>query len=175
MAWEESSVIEREIKRIKVVLSKNIYTELLAQIDKANKELREITHQNRYLESVRQKRRSQRSMVDFKRVRRHAESLYNVIVTGRSWRCRCREDHVANLRLEARPLEHINDNVASNPKLRFRILLSKPKSPAKPEILCRWHELEVEPLEDVPTHPHVLTHSDGQNSRKDFSSHHSKK
>ena len=156
------------------MLSKNIYKDLIAQIDGANNQLRKITKQEIDLEPVRAKRQSQRSDLDFRIVRRRAESLYNVIVAGSSWRCQCRDSHVANLRLEPRPPECTSINLAGKPKLKFRVLLSTSKSQAKPEILRTWQEVEVEPVEDVLTQQHTLKHGTEQDVRNNCSSDHPK-
>ena len=132
---------------MKLVLSKNIYAELLAHIDKGNNDLRELTHQNRYLEPVRHKRRSQRHSVDFKLIRRRAGSLYNVLVAGRCWKCSCRKYRVASLRLEPRPWEQDNNTALGEPKLRFRVLISKRREESNYDITCKCQEIEIEPVD----------------------------
>ena len=145
---DDSSRVERELKRIKVTLSKNIHKEALDMIDKANKDLREITHQNIYLEPMRQKRRSKRPLAELQLVRKHATSLYQVFVTGKAWKCSCKMLHMASLRLESRPeaLEAVNSDTA--PKVRFRILLSTSQERDSPWVTSQWQEVEVIPSLD---------------------------
>lgn len=51
------SSVDREMKKIKIVLSKSVYKETLGAIEKANKDLREIIHQNMRLEPKRHQRK----------------------------------------------------------------------------------------------------------------------
>ena len=133
------------MKRIKITLSKNIHKEALDMIDKANKDLRDITHQNMYLEPIRQKRRSKRPLAELKLIRQHATSLYQVLVTGKAWKCSCQMLHLASLRLESRSeaLEAINTDTP--PKLKFRILLSTRQEREIPCVTSQWQEVEVIP------------------------------
>ena len=134
------------MKRIKVTLSKNIYREILDTIDKANKELRDITHRNIHLEPVRQKRRSKRPLAQLKLIRKHATSLYHVLITGKSWRCSCNIFHLASLRLEPRTDTFEAVNVDTVQKMRFRILLST-RQEENPHAVFRWYE----EIEIIPT------------------------
>ena len=145
---DDSSRLEREMKRIKVTLSKNIHKEALDMIDKANKDLRDITHQNIYLEPIRQQRRSKRPLAELKLIRQHATSLYHVLITGKAWKCRCKMLHMASLRLESRPdpLEAINTDTP--PRLKFRILLSNRQERQSPLVTSQWQEVEVIPSLD---------------------------
>lgn len=147
--WEEYSSPERQFRRLKLALSRNVYADLISEIKEANNELKEFTKDSHILESNRKKRRSKRQSVDFKLIRRQARSLYNVMVTGRSWRCECWNYHVASLRLEPRPWEENNgkDDTAGPPRLKFRVLLSSSYPEAGNEDTKKWKELEVEPAE----------------------------
>ena len=133
------------MKRIKVTLSKNIYKEALSMIDKANKDLRDITHQNIYLEPSRKKRRSKRPLAELKVIRQYATSLHHVFITGKAWKCSCRMLHMASLRLESRPeaLGIASDDAA--PKVKFRILLSNREERGNYGVTSKWQEVEVIP------------------------------
>ncbi|KAG8529092.1 uncharacterized protein KY384_005727 [Bacidia gigantensis] len=144
--WEDYSVVEREMKRIKVTLKKNVYKEILDDIDKANKDIRDITHQNVYLEPLRQRRLKKRPIAQLKLVRAHARSLYSLLVNGKAWKCECNDYHIATLRLESRPrpLELTDSN-----DCRFKILLSTGRKDATcPTIDSQWQEIDVVPLSD---------------------------
>ena len=130
------------MKRIKVTLSKNVYKEILDTIEKANRDLRDITHQNIYLEPVRQKRRSKRPLAHLKLIKKHATSLYQALITGKSWRCSCKMLHLASLRLEPRTDNFEVVNVDTVQRLRFRILLSTRREESR-QAVSRWYE-EVE-------------------------------
>ncbi len=87
--------------------------------------------------------------MDFKIIRRHARSLYNVLVTGRSWKCRCWKNHIASLRLEPWPWEdetHKGEIIGAA-NLKFRVQLSKEQQHDKLGMTWIWQEIEVEPVD----------------------------
>ena len=133
------------MKRIKVTLLKNVHKEALDIIDKANKDLREITHQSIYLEPIRQKRLSKRPLADLKLIRKHATSLYQAFINGKAWKCSCKMFHLASLRLESRPeaLEAVNTDTAL--KIKFRILFATSQERDDPWVTSQWLEVEVIP------------------------------
>ncbi len=131
-----------------MTLSKNLYKGILESIDRANKELRDITHQNIYLEPIRRKRRSKRPLAELKLIRKHATSLYQVLVTGKSWNCSCKMLHMASLRLESRSDALKASNMDTVPKVRFRILLSIRKEEDSPRVTSQWQEVEIIPSLD---------------------------
>lgn len=145
---DDSSRVEREMKRIKVTLSKKIYKEALDMITKANRDLREITHQNIHLEPIRRKRLLKRPLAELKIIRKHATSLFQVFITGKAWKCSCKMLHMASLRLESRPeaIEAVNADTAR--KLKFRILFSTSQERDSPWVTSQWQEVEVIPSLD---------------------------
>lgn len=112
----------REMKRLKLTLSNNLYQKLLDQINRANKDLRDFTHQNIYLEPVRIQRRSKRLVEDLKLIRGHAASLHRALMIGASFKCRCQFLHFAGLRLEARPGANHPSNIGESPHSRFQLV-----------------------------------------------------
>ncbi|KAL8989535.1 MAG: hypothetical protein Q9169_008342 [Polycauliona sp. 2 TL-2023] len=62
--WDDRITIKREVRRLKLVLSKKAYKALLAEIDKANQDLLARTQQGRRLEPSRSKRQSSQRMVN---------------------------------------------------------------------------------------------------------------
>ena len=143
--WDGFSSPERQLKRLKLALSKKVYANLLEEIKEANRELKEFTKDSHILESSRNKRRSKRQLVDFRLIRRQARSLYNVMVMGRSWSCGCRKYHVASLRLEPRPWEE-DEGKDNTPHLKFRVLLSKSCSNDGLDVTWKWRKIEIEPV-----------------------------
>ena len=137
------------MKRIQVTLSKKIYGEILDTIDKANKQLRDITHQNLYLEPSRQKRRSGRRLAQLKLIRKHAASLHQVLITGKAWRCSCRILHLASLRLESRTDTFEAVSVDTVQEMRFRILLStRQEEESRQAVSWRYEEVDIIPTLD---------------------------
>ena len=142
--WDDRPTIKREVKRIKIVLSKKIYKELLDDIDKANQDLLLRTHQGRRLESSRSKNRSKRQMVDFASVRSRVKSLWDALVAGKSWRCGCQNHHAASLRLD--PQQWEKDTHEEH--IRFQLLLSR--RPLQPDTDISWNNQVIEVLSSKP-------------------------
>lgn len=149
IVWDSLPSLARHVKRLKLVLSKNIHNDLLAQIDKNNNQLRKYTKETKILETARSRRRS-RPPIDFKTIRRHARSLYNVLVTRRSWTCKCWKTHSASLRLEPRPWSETGEKeMTTQPvNLKFRVLLSKTRDDDPLDSIWKY-QLEVAPVEEL--------------------------
>lgn len=120
--WDDYPTMYRELKRLKLTLSKNVYIEYLRQIDKANKDLRDFTHQNIYLEAVRVQRRSRCLINDWKVINAHAASLYRAMVLGTSLICRCGKLHLASLRLDARSRTENEQDPGGISQIKFQFL-----------------------------------------------------
>ena len=88
------------MRRLKFTFTKSVYKELLNDIRQANQELGEITRQNIALEAVKHKRRGKRQIAELKLIRKHATSLYQVLINDSTWKCKCKMNHLASLRLE---------------------------------------------------------------------------
>ena len=104
-----------------LVLSKGVFNDILDAIDRDNKELQELTHENEDLAPRRQRRRTKCPHETLKLIRRYARSLYNVLVTDRSWSCHCKDDHAVSLQLKTRPPK-ADSKLEEDP---FRIILSR--------------------------------------------------
>lgn len=143
--WDDYPTMYREMKRLKLTFSKNIYIEFLQQIGKANKDLRDFTHQNVYLETVRVQRRSKRLANDWKLIRAHAASLYKAMVLGTSLKCHCQDHHLASLRLDAGSRTEQEQDPLRVLQLRFRFLhFSMSKHGDGPGVTKRtFQDLEV--------------------------------
>lgn len=131
--------------RVKLTFSKSVYKELLDDIYRANKDLREFTHQNISLEPVKRKRRSRRPIAELQLIRQYAASLYQVLMTDKSWKCDCRMYHMASLRLEARP-QTIDGVAPKQPQeCSFRLLMSVTDATSGMSTMVEWKEIEVLP------------------------------
>ncbi|KAL8847619.1 MAG: hypothetical protein Q9221_007349 [Calogaya cf. arnoldii] len=142
--WDDYPTIKREVKRIKLVLSKKIYQGLLNEIDKANQDLLQRTQQGRRLEPSRSRRQSNKRMAEFATVRSRVRSLWKTLITGRSWCCSCQNHHAASLRLEPRLWEE--DNREGH--IRFQLLLSR--QPSATDFDPSWSDQVIEVLSSEP-------------------------
>ena len=133
------------MKRLKITLSRNVHQQLIADIDAANKGIREITRQSIYLEPIRETRRIRDLSRHLKFIRDNAASLYRVFVSGTNWKCPCKNRHVVSLRLMSHPtvLEEVF-SIAEN-RLRFRILLSNTHPSKSLPGTLQWQEIETRP------------------------------
>ncbi|KAL8721669.1 MAG: hypothetical protein Q9181_007658 [Wetmoreana brouardii] len=153
--WDGYTTIEREMKRFRLALSQGVYKELLAEIRQANMELREFTHQSIVLEPMERKRRSKRPIAELKLIRKHAASLYQVLMTDKAWKCKCKGYHVASLRLEARPqtAEEIKANVPQGHIFCVLITIADEASHVDP--MAQWNEIEIIPSLESHSPPQV--------------------
>lgn len=130
--------------RLKLTFSRSANKELLDEICQTNRDLREVTHQNMALEPIKRKRRSKRSIVNLKLIRKHAASLYQVLMTDKAWKCTCKMCHMASLRLETRPqtIEEVRADIPQ--EFKFRVLLSVAEI-NDATLTSHWAEIEVIP------------------------------
>ncbi|KAI4141992.1 MAG: hypothetical protein LQ341_003350 [Variospora aurantia] len=119
--------------------------ELLEDIYRANKDLREFTHQNISLEPRRRKRRSGRPIAELQLIRQYAASLYRVLMTGKSWKCECKMYHMASLRLEARPQTVEGVSPKQSQGYAFRVLIFLTSATSGTSTTAEWKEIEVLP------------------------------
>ena len=143
VAWDNFGTVEREMKRFKMTASQGVYKESLADIRRKNKELREFTQTSISLEPSRRQRQSKRPLADLKLIRKHAASLYHVLMTEKAWKCKCRWSHVASLRLEARPqtAEEVKAKVPQ--QYNFRVLLTVVDEGCPVGFKAQWNDIEV--------------------------------
>ncbi|KAL8686311.1 MAG: hypothetical protein Q9218_007195 [Villophora microphyllina] len=145
--WDDYSTIEREFKRLKVVLSRRVYMQTLEEIDKANRKLRECTHQSRLLEPSRRKIRSSRTKVQSHKIRRHLKSLRHILDSVKAWNCDCQQYHATSLRLQAPSWGDSSNNGGQSQVqgIRVRVLLTAMSKSPEISQPWQWQELEFEP------------------------------
>lgn len=132
---------EREIKKVKDILSKSIYSDYINKIKSANATLEKLVEQSEYRENIWQKQRlPKRHLLRFKTARRIAHSLYGIISRGELWGCQCHDQHRAQIQLSV-----VSSVVQSgSPELpTFRMLLTS-KAPFEPAPTWHWQEVETE-------------------------------
>lgn len=139
---DEYSFMRWEMKRLKLALLRDSYKDLLGTTEKANRYIRDITHQNVYLEPFRHKRQSKRPMKNLRTIRAQAASLHRALISKRVWICPCKYSHVASLRLEPRAQGLEPDDSCL---FRFHMALSTKRSPRHVPSLSSWQEVEVRP------------------------------
>ncbi|EXJ94597.1 hypothetical protein A1O1_02993 [Capronia coronata CBS 617.96] len=145
--WNDASVVEREIKKLKDVLSQSVYANLLRDIEKANTALRTLFEQSRQLQESRRKHPvSKKPLLKHKAARRHAMNLYNAVVRGKYWKCPCRDSHCVHLRIEPLALDTDEDHEAKPAMSKLRIAFSSKTPTAGNVAAWQWHEVETIPM-----------------------------
>ncbi|KAL9112020.1 MAG: hypothetical protein Q9227_003640 [Pyrenula ochraceoflavens] len=148
VAWEDSGSFRRQAERLKVVLSKSIYMDLMAKVENANRQLRGFTHQNCHLEPTRKQRRTfKQKAPDYRVIRRSAASLHKILIQKGhcQWKCTCRTRHLISIRLEPRGPQ---SQASRNQILRFSLLLTQVSGQDTAQRpLKHRQELEVAPTE----------------------------
>lgn len=166
MQWDSYSIVERELERIKITLKKRVYKELLDEIDQANKNLQEFTQQGISLELMKRERRSKRPIAELKLIRKHAASLYRVLMNDKAWKCSCKTHHRVSLCLEARP--KISEVKPSTPKdLMFRVMITVSNEADTSGTTTRYEEVEVIPSFGDQKLGAVLEKTDHHPARKE--------
>ncbi|KAI4251308.1 MAG: hypothetical protein LQ352_004925 [Teloschistes flavicans] len=154
MLWDDYSTIEREFKRLKIVLSRRVYMQILEEIDKANHKLRECTRQSRLLEPSRNRIRSSRTRIHFDLIRKRLKSLRNVLASKTAWNCSCEQHHATCLRLEARPQQDDPIRLEQNQIQKSKIcVLLTVKSESSADQHWLWREFKIEPSEKPISYP----------------------
>ncbi|KAL8869006.1 MAG: hypothetical protein Q9174_004596 [Haloplaca sp. 1 TL-2023] len=143
--WDDYSVLDREMKRIRLTFSKTVYKEMLNDIRMANQDLREVTHQNIALEPKKQKRKAGKALTRIKTTRKHAASVYRVLMKDSTWQCKCGMRHLASLRLETRSETGLNV-MEGNDTSAFRILLSVATDDRGMADPARLQDIEILPF-----------------------------
>lgn len=100
---------------------------------------------NVYLEPLRRSRKNKQPSADIKLIRRHAASLYQLIIAGAAWSCQCKEYHLASLRLEPRSTKMVKDRSGGDSRYNFRILFSRSRQALGMETTPEWQEIEIKP------------------------------
>lgn len=132
---------EREIKKIKDILSKSIYTDYIDKIKNANATLQTLVEQSEYRETIRRKERlPKRQLLSIKTARGIAYSLYGIITRGEFWNCHCRDQHRAQIQLG---VFRSDDTTEASGIPKFRMMLTS-KALFEPATSWHWQEVETE-------------------------------
>ncbi|KAL8768275.1 MAG: hypothetical protein Q9209_005414 [Squamulea sp. 1 TL-2023] len=123
-SWDDMPTLQRELRRIKLALSTRTYREILSGIDKANQQLRECTHHSRLLEHSRNKRQSSTISNRINLIQHGMRNLFEVLVCGDIWTCKCREQHSVNLRLEPQVWQIYRSKPALEPNFEVHVVMA---------------------------------------------------
>ncbi|KIX96001.1 uncharacterized protein Z520_08256 [Fonsecaea multimorphosa CBS 102226] len=155
ITWDDATVVEREIKKLKDVFSKSVYEDLLKNIEKANASLKTLVEQSHHLQESRRKHGiSKKPLLKHRAARKHAINLYNAVVRGKYWKCPCRDSHCVHLRVEPRALDTNDDFETKRAMPKLRIAFSTKTLTSETIPAWHWYEVETIPMQlDTPTVP----------------------
>jgi hypothetical protein len=141
-------VFKREFEKLKDITLKSVYEKLLRKIKDVNSVLQTLTQQTLNLQKVNgRKETSQMRFSMYQRIRKHARSLHNAVISGQRWGCDGRHQHFVNLRLEPGSFGGENDDSANILRPRFRLVLFSSSTETSMGAPWRWQEVEIEPVE----------------------------
>ncbi|KAL4736723.1 hypothetical protein BDV11DRAFT_172652 [Aspergillus similis] len=123
-------------RRVKTILSKRRYNNLLGDLNTSIDLLQRIVDQSlQRQERIRADRGSRREIV-----RSPAASIYKALLREKFWTCSCRDKHSVLLTLD------LDLRAAETSEIVFRIALATVNDPA--QSLFSWQEIEVEPRQN---------------------------
>jgi hypothetical protein len=83
----------------------------------------------------------------YQKIRKHARSLHNAVISGQCWGCDGGHQHFVNLRLEPGSFGGENEDGSNIVRPRFRLALFSSSTEASMGAPWRWQEVEIEPVE----------------------------
>lgn len=94
---------------------------------------------------MKRKRRSKRPIAELKLIRKHAASLYQVLMNDKAWKCSYKTNHSVSLRLGAWPQISGDVNVCTPPDFAFHVMITISDLADPSGVTTRWEEIEVIP------------------------------
>ena len=141
-------MFKREFEKLKDITLKSVYEKLLGKIKNANSILQTLTQQALDLRKVKGKKGTfQERFSMYQRIRKHARSLYNAVISGQCWGCDGRHQHFVNLRLEPGSFGGESDDSPNILRPRFRLALFSSSTETSMGAPWGWQEVEIEPVE----------------------------
>jgi hypothetical protein len=144
---QQSAVTEAwNIWKLRKILDRAVYDDLLAKISEINTVLKTLTDQSDLREDSRKKRQAWHYLLKrYQKAHKHAQGLFNAITGGNYWRCECKEQHCVHLQLQTNPLkdspEYPNRDVDTGSQ--FRMIFSNTNQATKTSPWA-WAEVEFE-------------------------------
>ncbi|KAJ5633185.1 hypothetical protein N7490_009524 [Penicillium lividum] len=131
------------IWKLRKILDRPVYDDLLAKISDINTILKTLIDQSDYREDTNQRRNTRHYLLKrYQKARKHAEGLFKAVTGGTYRRCQCKDHHCVHLQLQTNPLksceESSNRNVDTG--TQFRMVFSNTH---EEDTTCLWTWTEV--------------------------------
>ncbi|RAL00411.1 uncharacterized protein BO80DRAFT_97044 [Aspergillus ibericus CBS 121593] len=141
--WDQPSTLEREITKLRHILKKSVYADLLNRIRTANSMLKILVDQTHQRQAMRSRLRLKQPLVQQRRARRAARSLYRAMICEKYWDCPCKEQHYVQVILGSQSPD-TQSQVESSQKPRFRMVFASKMAGISAASWNCWHEVEFE-------------------------------
>ncbi|KAJ5371654.1 hypothetical protein N7517_003660 [Penicillium concentricum] len=150
-----ASTISFKTLKFRKIFSAAVYDDILDKIDKTNQILKTLCEQSQHREQSRRgPTRQKANLKQYRDKRRHARSLYGIMIEGgQCWNCSCQDGHSIGLQLDTTSLHGAKDTHYVSMDTTFRMILSSPKNKLSSNARRRWHEVKVKADKSVES-PH---------------------
>ncbi|KAJ5738911.1 hypothetical protein N7493_002066 [Penicillium malachiteum] len=159
------------IWKLRKILDRTVYEDLLAKITEINTVLKTLIDQSDLREDNKKKRQTWNYLLKrYQEARRHAQGLFKAIIGGKYWHCSCKDQHCVHLQLQTNPLEsddEYSDRYVDT-QSQFRMIFSNANQ-TNQACLWAWTELEFEPwhVEEIVKVANLSLHEDTMVSKNE--------
>ncbi|KAJ5771875.1 hypothetical protein N7520_002404 [Penicillium odoratum] len=131
------------IWKLRKILDRAVYDDLLAKISDINTILKTLIDQSDHQHDTKKRQHNWHYLLKrFQKARKHAEGLFKAVTGGTYWRCQCKDHHCVHLQLQTNPLESRGKSSSRNfdTGTQFRIIFSNTH---EQDSTCLWTWSEV--------------------------------
>ncbi|KAJ6035932.1 hypothetical protein N7540_000211 [Penicillium herquei] len=121
---KDKSYLRAELRKFKDIFSKSIYEDMITRIGIANGLLKTLAEQADRRAVIQENRITTRPLLLQRKVRESACSLHTTIISGRCWKCSCRDRHAVHFMLKHPDLSRTERQNQSSSDSRFRMIFA---------------------------------------------------
>ncbi|KAJ5725634.1 uncharacterized protein N7483_006991 [Penicillium malachiteum] len=152
------------IWKLRKILDRAVYEDLLAKITEINTVLKTLIDQSDLREDNKKKRQTWHYLLKrYQKARRHAQGLFKAITGGNYWQCPCKEQHCVHIQLQTNPLDSTDEyfDREVDTQSQFKMIFSNANQTTQAS-LWTWTEVEFEPwqVEEIVKIASLSLHED---------------
>ncbi|KAJ5711454.1 hypothetical protein N7488_005610 [Penicillium malachiteum] len=152
------------IWKLRKILDRAVYEDLLAKITEINTVLKTLIDQSDLREDNKKKRQTWNYLLKrYQKARKHAQGLFKAITGSNYWHCSCKDQHCVHLQLRTNPLESADEysDRSVDTQSQFRMVFSNTNH-TNQACLWAWTEVEFEPwhVEEIVKVANLSLHDD---------------
>ncbi|KAJ5089480.1 hypothetical protein N7532_008164 [Penicillium argentinense] len=140
----DKSLLKAELRKFKDIFSKSIYEGIMTRIETANSLLKTLAEQADHRTIIQKMRITKRPLIRQKKVRKSARSLHSAIISGKCWKCSCRDRHAVHFMLKYPELSRNEEESEASPDCRFRMIFAYTGTIDNPRLRDPGLEIETE-------------------------------